>query len=464
MLMTTDPNNLTPSGGAPDWRVDISERGRTGSVSYTEPAGSVLFTWEFGGGDTVAIIYFDDETSWRSKHPWTTGRRTEILQRVADAVIQQKAPNCRAEIDERAGWINLRQAAPPCPPTPPNHFAFRARKARLSMMLAIFVVVLAAAAIGFKTIFTTKSPTGAPLELSVRTPQHIATLIQTLEPYVPSLQRNPDNDRYRLALFLYPLDGSSPGKMIPIANGLRVRDFNLAKLLGCDGSTVWFNLNGIGGVSLKTEKLVSEADLRRANSVLTTRDRTTLPFAADLQDYLSAGVRPTPTEWLALLSTKEAALEYQPKSWLSRLNQAQDAKQLRRMHRAQLGPELDRGNREILSMAAVSAEEFLNAAFVRAAASADPLRLSAPDSFLMTYTSKAGRGGTLMVARVDATGHFLWKADTGIERFKLAQVLPDAHNIAFVGTRPPVPNQVPEPLVVIVDNKTGAVSTSTLWK
>ena len=341
--------------------MDISERGRTGSVCYTEPAGSVLFTWEFGGGDTIAILYFDDETSWRSKHPWTTGWRTEILQRVADSAIQQKAPRCRAKIDERAGWINLRQAAPPCPPTPPNHLAFRARQARLRRMLAIFLVVLAVAVIGFKTIFATKSPTGAPL------------------------------------------DGSLPGKMIPIAKGLRARDFTLAKLLGCDGSNVWFNLNGLGGVNLKTEKLVSADDLRRANPVLETQNLTKLPFAVDLQDYLRVGVRPSPTEWLALLSPTEATFEYQPKSWLSRLNRAQDAKQLRRLQRAQLGAELDRGNREILSMVAVSAAEYLNAAFVRTAASSDPLRLSAPDSFLMTYTSKAGLGATLMVARVDAT-------------------------------------------------------------
>ena len=69
-----------------------------------------------------------------------------------------------------------------------------------------------------------------------------------------------------------------------------------------------------------------------------------------------------------------------------------------------------------------------------------------------------------MVARVDATGKILWKTDSGIERFKLAQILPDARNLAFVGTRPPIPNKVPEPLLVIVDNQTGAVSTSTLWK
>ncbi len=40
----------------------------------------------------------------------------------------------------------------------------------------------------------------------------LATPIRTLEPYVPSLHRNPDNDRFRLALFLYLADGRSPGR------------------------------------------------------------------------------------------------------------------------------------------------------------------------------------------------------------------------------------------------------------
>lgn len=483
------------------------ESGRCGSVTYTESAGSLAFSWEFGGGDTVAILYFEDEATWQTKCPWAAGRRAEILQRVAADVIRQKAPGSRAEIDERAGWINIRQASQTGPPGPPSHTghqAFRDRKAKLTMILAALLLVTAVAAVGLKSVFSIKSPTGSPLGLSIRTPQHIATLIQTLETYVPSLHRNPDNDRYRLALFLYPLDGRLPGKMIPIAKGLRVGDFNLAKLLGCDGSTVWFNLNGIGGVNLKTEKIVGGADLRRANPSLdepwddyrrmefdqrlrvtapdrqrifevipetlqavpsqTPRDLTKLPFTPDLQEFLSAGVRPTPTKWLAALSPKEAAAHYKPKSWLSRLNRADDAKELRRLHLGELGPELDRGNREIISLTPISDEEFLNAAFVRAASKADPLRLPAPDSFLMTYTAKPGLGGTLMVARVDVAGKILWKTDTGIDRFALVQIMPDARSLALTGKRPWIQDKLPEPIAVIVDNQSGAVATSTLWK
>lgn len=69
-----------------------------------------------------------------------------------------------------------------------------------------------------------------------------------------------------------------------------------------------------------------------------------------------------------------------------------------------------------------------------------------------------------MVARVDLDGSARWSADTGIERFGLQQLLPGMDQCAFVGTRPPVPNKLSEPLVVIVDNASGSVSTHSLWR
>jgi hypothetical protein len=290
--------------------------------------------------------------------------------------------------------------------------------------------------------------------------------------------------------------------MIPIVGQRRIQEFTLAKLLGCDGTTVWFNFNGIGGVNLKSGKLVGEADLRRANPSLderwddqrrmdfdqrlrvTTADRQRVyevtpetlqavpapqraaksPFDLKPEDFLSAGVRPSPTEWIGVLSAKAASVAYKPKSWLARINRADDAKEMRSLYRSHLGPELDRGNREILSQDRISADEYLNAAFVRSGPDGDPLRLATPDSFLMIFTSKSGLGGTLMLARVDPAGKILWQTDTGIDRFKLSQILPDSHFTAFIGTRSPVPGKVSEPILVIVDNQASTASTVSLWQ
>jgi hypothetical protein len=90
------------------WTVEVREDGRRGEVVYREAAGSLSFYWEFGGGDTIAIIDVGSGATWREEHPWTAGRRAEILRRVAGEVIRQKAPGHRAAIDHRRGRIYIR--------------------------------------------------------------------------------------------------------------------------------------------------------------------------------------------------------------------------------------------------------------------------------------------------------------------------------------------------------------------
>lgn len=493
------------SDKAQGWTLAIEGKGRCGSVHYKESAGQLTFYWELGGGDFVALINVGDAAAWRAQPPWAAGRRAEILRRVADEVVRQMSPGGRAEIDDKAGWINLRAGAsvPPQPPTRPG-VSFVTRLTRFRLILGLIVLVVAVSAIALRNVFMIASPTGFPVGLSIRTPEHIATLIQTLEPYVPSLHRNPSNDRYRLALFLHPVDGRSAGRKVLIVKQRPAGEFRLAKLLGFDGRTVWFAAADLGGVNLATGKLVGPAELYAANPSLadawddpgrvsfeqrlrvTSPDRRTAlevdpdtlragpvsverdaaksPFELTLLDYLSAGARSSPTEWLGLHSTREAERDYRPKSWLTRSGRPEETKDMRRFYQGQLGPELDRGNRAILSMTALSGSEYLNAAFVRADAKADPLRLSGPDGFLMIYTSRPGLAGTLIVARVDTAGKIVWNADTGIHRFKLSQILPDARRVGFIGTRPPVANKVPEPILVLVDTDTGALSTVSLWQ
>lgn len=502
-----------PAGGAHAWSVLITEQGRGGTVTYREPGGDIPMTWEFGGNDVVAMIRFEEEAVWIAWYPWAASRRKEILQRVADEAIRQKAPSCLAEIDERSGWINLRQAAPP-PLSPPvgapvplstnnPHWAFRERKAKIMTIIAVVVLLLAAVAVGAKSLLSVRSASGAPLGESVRTPEHVATLIQTLESYMPTLHRDPKNDRYRLALLLTPQDGSSPGKMVPIVEQRPVNEFMLVRILGCDGTTVWFNFGGIRGVNLKTRKLVGAAELRRANPLLdetwddsrrfefnqrlrftsadrqqiyeiapdtlqatpTTRKPVEFPTGPKVADFLTTGVRPTPTEWLGVHSAKSAAGYYAVGTRLWAVNRAEDAKEQRSFYRSQLGPEVEPGKRDVLTQDRVSTDEYLNAAFVRSGPEpADPLRFTGPESFLMGYTSKPGLQGTLILARVDGAGKLLWKTDTNIDRFQLRQILPHPRYPAFIGVRPNGPNEVVGPMMVVVDVETGKASTVSLWQ
>ncbi len=89
-------------------KVEIEEGGRCGAIRYTESAGHLTFSWEFGGRDIVAIISVGTEEAWLRRSPWTAGRRGEILRHVAREVIRQKAPNNRVEIDDAKGFIYVR--------------------------------------------------------------------------------------------------------------------------------------------------------------------------------------------------------------------------------------------------------------------------------------------------------------------------------------------------------------------
>ena len=517
----TNMEQPDPLSTARAWRVVIKDNegsGREGSMSYHDAGGRLDFFWELAGGNTVASVNVGTEAQWRLCQPWALASRAQILQRVAAEAIRQKLPAGCAEIDDQAGWIHLRasgaQAAalrvPPQSPSPQlavtaaPFTGVRGRMGRLSVGIAAALLFAAAAAIGLKGLFNIKSPHGTPLGPSVRTPQHIATIISTLESYVPSLHHNPDEDRHSLSLFLVPVDGRSTGQVIDLGKGWRSRDLHTVRLLGGDGKTVWFVAKGIGGANVETHKLLGSAELRRANPSLdelwddyrriefeqrlrvTSPDRQRVyeiepeslkaavaqasrgfgksPFAPDPQDFLSVGTHSSPTEWLALLSDKEAQVEYRPKSRLSPLNRAESAKEMRRFHRAQLGPEESRGMREIRSLSQVSGEQYFNAAFVRSAPSRETIRINGPESFLMAYTAKPGLGASLIVARVDVNGKLLWRADTGIDRFKLTQIMPGSPSVAFIGTRPPVPGVVSEPILVVVDNETGVLRITSLWK
>lgn len=104
----------------------------------------------------------------------------------------------------------------------------------------------------------------------------------------------------------------------------------------------------------------------------------------------------------------------------------------------------------------------MNAAFLRPGRTDVPIRLDYPAGALMRFTAAAGPRGTPVVVRVDDTVQLRWRGDTGIDRFQLRQILPGAKITAFVGTRPPVPDHVSEPLLVIVDDDSGSRVTHSV--
>lgn len=447
-------------------KLAISEDGRSGRVTYSESTGELSFYWEFGGGDVIAIVQTGTAEVWRKNYPWASARRSEILRFIAAEVRRQKAPSSRAEINELSGDILFRQVAEATPPViPPQHaWYYRLREFKMKLALAVLAVALGFVGLaGVKAMLFEIDPgKGTSLGESVRTEQHIATLIQTLEAYTPTLHRDAGKDRYTVSVYIVPLEGDAP-ELVELRSGLRPSEFALAKVLGSDGERLWVDVSEVMTVDLSTYEVKSQADAVPDD----LQGRASTPFPIRPETFLSAGFLSTPTAWMGLHSADELAGEYALQKFVRRLESAEtegNKRQPRQLYRAAVEPDSSEKYYQLLSMDRVGTTEYINAAFLRMDEQSEPLRLSSPDSALMLFTSDAGLKGTAVMARIDLAGAEVWRTDTGIDRFKLSQILPGSDVTALVGTRPSEDGKVPEPLLVLVDHATGEALTHSLWQ
>jgi hypothetical protein len=65
--------------------IRLVDHGRSGEVVFSEGDGrSHTFDWEFEAGSTAAFIRVPTPDQWPAAVPWAEGRRTEILELVAE--------------------------------------------------------------------------------------------------------------------------------------------------------------------------------------------------------------------------------------------------------------------------------------------------------------------------------------------------------------------------------------------
>ena len=79
-------------------KINIITKGPSGTIQYIEGSffkkNTCEFYWEFGGADTVAMIWFPKEDGeWDKKYPWAAGRRMEIVKDMAEQVRKKQAPS-----------------------------------------------------------------------------------------------------------------------------------------------------------------------------------------------------------------------------------------------------------------------------------------------------------------------------------------------------------------------------------
>jgi hypothetical protein len=91
-------------------KIKIISQGRGGKVQYSEgwlKKNVCAFSWEFGGGDTVAIVWFTADDAFDSAYPWAGGRQKEILTFVAKELRRTQTPS--STIVWGDGYFNLVQ-------------------------------------------------------------------------------------------------------------------------------------------------------------------------------------------------------------------------------------------------------------------------------------------------------------------------------------------------------------------
>ena len=97
-------------------RVEISNGGRAGSITYRERLHTASFDWELAGSGALAIVTGPRAAEWDRFHPWAAGRQAEVFEHVADEVVRQKASGHTYEIDLATGTITILERRSTRPP------------------------------------------------------------------------------------------------------------------------------------------------------------------------------------------------------------------------------------------------------------------------------------------------------------------------------------------------------------
>ena len=174
--------------------------------------------------------------------------------------------------------------------------------------------------------------------------------------------------------------------------------------------------------------------------------------------HLAAGGRVTPTRFLAILSDEEARTAFRVGSTAKAVMDMEETGKPMLLWQAEVGG--DDGHRMLGPLAALPDAPVFHAGFLRDARNGGLLLLAEPAGLLRVHFADRIRSGTAQLSRVDVDGRLRWQVDLGLAR--IDQILPDPQRPAFIGTRPAAPSTVPEPVLVVVDVRSGATLTRTL--
>ncbi|MBL9149909.1 MAG: hypothetical protein JNM94_14560 [Phycisphaerae bacterium] len=468
-------------------RVSIEEDGRSGTVRYHEAGHTIDCYWEFGAGDTVVLIDVGMVDEWAKRYPWATGRRAAIIERIASEVLRLRAPSCHAELDDARGVLKIvsgnaesgaaRSAAlaasvpqplkapPPAPSSSSSSPATFVRtyanvRAKFAIGAGLIVAILGIGAGLIHSVFSIRTY-ATRVGMSARSGNIIATFTHQLEPYVPSLHRDPSKDRYTVGILIHTADGSQPPRHVEVARHLTGADANKATFGRDDGQRLWFRVLEPGAIDLASGTVLGErefATIAALEPSPTGRIEDLASGDRALEMLLSAGGLVTPTRFLAVMNDADATRDLGPRESVRPTLDDARSREPSSMWTSDVVTE--DGRHLLVAPVRASAPPAYFSAFLRESRYGGLLRANGPSGVFRILEKVRYPRGTVFLARVDDDGTTRWETDLGIAT--LEEVLPDSQRPAFIGLRPTTPNVLAEPILVVVDAATGKATTYSL--
>ena len=179
-----------------------------------------------------------------------------------------------------------------------------------------------------------------------------------------------------------------------------------------------------------------------------------------IEGSLCSGGLISANEWIAVATPDDAKSDFKPGFSLPRDFTAGEKDRPRQLYRGTA--DTSEARPPIQSVARISETEYRAANFLRSKYSGGLLRAPNPDSVFLIHRSGTELFAPYTLTRLSPDGKVIWNAETGIGR--LEQVLPGDKTIALKGERTPIPNKVPEPILVTIDAITGIANTASLWR
>ena len=79
--------------------------GRGGYIVYQDEKSTIKFSFEFGGGNCVVIIFVPTPDEWIKQTNRSLSERNEILTFIAEQSIQDQSPNSTYNLTDK--WIEI---------------------------------------------------------------------------------------------------------------------------------------------------------------------------------------------------------------------------------------------------------------------------------------------------------------------------------------------------------------------